>query len=155
MQAVYANGAVSSFFYNAARGFLAGVRHVAGSGAWLSNSAYGFDARGRIVFVADSVDAAQGWSYSYDGLDRLVSAANAGNPVLSQSWTYAPDGNIASSSALGAFAYGAAHPHAAVSAGGQALYYDANGNMGSGLGRNFYRDGDNRIVAATTALGGV
>ena len=47
----------------------------------------------------------------------------------------------------------AVRPHAALSVGGLAYSYDANGNTLSGGGRNYVWDGENRPFSITAALG--
>ncbi|MDX6748728.1 hypothetical protein SH611_02795, partial [Geminicoccaceae bacterium 1502E] len=53
---------------------------------------------------------------------------------------------------LGAYTYPAAtapRPHTPTDVGGQALDYDANGNMTAGLGRSIVYDHENRPVSVT------
>ena len=65
------------------------------------------------------------------------------------------NGNMASHSDHGAYAYNAAtgsHPHAPTSVAGQAFQYDANGNMTQGLGgKTMTYDGENRPLSVTHA----
>ncbi|MCO5160516.1 MAG: hypothetical protein M9939_05235 [Mesorhizobium sp.] len=56
------------------------------------------------------------WTYSYNNLDWLLSATNAGNAALSETYTYSATGNLLTRTRLsGAFTYPgtqAARPHA-------------------------------------------
>ena len=65
------------------------------------------DAIGRIAAV-DSSRAGEDWTYTYDTLDRLITATNTSPGTLTQSFTYALNGNMLSNSALGAYTYPAA-----------------------------------------------
>jgi hypothetical protein len=73
-----------------------------------------------------------------DRRTALYAAANASAPQLSQSFTTSIDGNILSATNVGTYSYpapGSARPHAVTAIAGQALTYDANGNMLTGRGR--------------------
>lgn len=98
--------------------------------------------------------------YSYDTVDRLLSAANTNTPALSQTFTYDAGGNILSNSANGSDGYpaqgpSAVRPHAVLSAGSSSLSYDANGNqltksVGGAATRTLAYDAENRPVSVTS-----
>jgi hypothetical protein len=104
--------------------------------------------------------AEDSWTYAYDDLDRLLSAANTNTPALSQTFSYDLAGNLTANSSLGAYVYPAqglasVQPHAVQSAGDWGFTYDANGNqtVRTTLGtpdRTITYDPDNRpaLVAA-------
>jgi hypothetical protein len=78
--------------------------------------------------------AEDSWTYAYDDLDRLLSAANTNTPALGQTFTYDLAGNLTANSSLGAYVYPAqgpasVQPHAVQSAGDWGFTYDANGNQ--------------------------
>ena len=70
-----------------------------------------------------------------------------GDDALDQSWEYDIASNITWNARLGSYSYGPAsgsRPHAPSSVAGQALHYDANGNMTVGLeGRSIAYDASN------------
>ena len=115
------------------------------------DSSYSRDAAGRILAI-DGLNARDDWTYTYDDLDRLVSATNLGDPALSETFTYTMNDNMLSRSRNpgGALAGGgtapfvysypagtAARPHAPLSGAGRAFTYDANGNTLAGGIRAF------------------
>jgi hypothetical protein len=114
---------------------------------------------GRISAV-DGSRTNEDWTYSYDNLDRLLSAANTSTLALSQSFTYDAGGNILTNSAIGSYGYpaqgpGAVRPHAVLSAGSSTYSYDANGNqltksVGGAATRTIAYDAENRPVSVTS-----
>jgi YD repeat-containing protein len=99
----------------------------------IKTATYTRDAVGRITAV-DGSRTNEDWTYTYDTLDRLLSAANTNTPALSQSFTYDAGGNILTNSAIGSYGYpvqgaSAVRPHAVLSAGTSSFSYDANGNQ--------------------------
>ena len=58
------------------------------NGVAVIDSAYTPDTAGRIL-ANYGVSARDHWTYGYDDLDRLASAANLGDPALSETFTYA------------------------------------------------------------------
>ena len=119
---------------------------------------------GRISAV-DGSRTNEDWTYSYDNLDRLLSAANTNTPALSQSFTYDAGGNILTNSAIGSYGYpaqgaGTVRPHAVLSAGTSSFNYDANGNQlvksdGGAATRTIAHDAENRPVSVTSGGGAV
>jgi len=153
----YQNGVTTTDTYNDARGWLMGVSTVDAGSNSLQNVAYTRDAAGRILTMTAS-PTAESWTYTYDKLDRLLTATNTADPTSSRTYTYDAAGNITSNSAIGAYAYptqgpGAVRPHAQTAAGAASFTYDANGNMLTGAGRTLGWDGENRLVSATLSGG--
>ena len=157
---VYANGVTTAYGYNANRCWLDTVL-TAKSPTTIESLTYTHDFAGRITAVAGT-RADESWTYSYDDLDRLLSATNTNTPALTQSFTYDASGNMASNSALGTYTYPAqatvfSQPHAVATAGSWTFAYDANGNQttrttGVTVDRTITYDGDNR--PATVAANG-
>ncbi|MGH8882839.1 MAG: RHS repeat-associated core domain-containing protein, partial [Stackebrandtia sp.] len=85
-------------------------------------------------------------TYAYDDAGQLTGATTATD---NQTVAYNATGNITANSRLGAYGYGAAHPHAVTTAGGNTYTYDAAGLMTSGAGRTLTWDGDGRLESAT------
>jgi RHS repeat-associated protein len=151
----FQNGVTTTYTYNDARGWLMGLVTARG-GTNLQSLTYTRDATGKITAIA-SPNTGESWTYTYDDLDRLIAAANAGAPQLSQSFTYSIDGNILSATNIGTYTYpapGSARPHAVTAIAGQALTYDANGNMLTGRGRTYTWDGENRPTNIVNGLSG-
>lgn len=91
----------------------------------IQNLSFGFDGLGNLTSRAG---AGNSETYDYDILNRLVS--RNGGVVAS----YAANGNITSKMdvagvASGSYAYAGTRPHAATSAWGYTMGYDANGNL--------------------------
>jgi RHS repeat-associated protein len=164
-----ANGTTTTYGYSAQRGWLTCINTVRGS-TNIQKLVYARDANGRISKVT-SGQAGESWSYGYDDLDRLLSAANgtttpgaqpcdvgAGPLSTSQTFTYDSVGNMLSNDLIGQYSWtysyptGGANvvrPHAVTAAGGQSYGYDANGNMTKINGVDTYEyDGENRLVRA-------
>jgi RHS repeat-associated protein len=120
------------------------------------------DAAGRITAVNGNL-AAEDWSYTYDGLNRLLSATNSYTSSLNQSFTYDNGGNLLTATGVGTYAYPAqgatsTRPHAVSSAGTWAFTYDANGNQltraqSAVVNRTIAYDGENRPISVTTPTG--
>ncbi|MBI4924142.1 MAG: hypothetical protein HY834_20595 [Devosia nanyangense] len=148
----YANGVSTTYSYNAQRGWLNSVVTTKGA-TTIESLTYTHDFAGRITAVTGS-RANESWSYGYDGLDRLLSAANTNTPALSRSFAYDLGGNLTSNSGVGSYGYPtqgsvASQPHAVQTAGPWAFAYDLNGNQvtrsTSGIpDRTITYDGDNR-----------
>jgi YD repeat-containing protein len=117
------------------------------------------DAAGRIASV-NGVTTADNWTYTYDDLDRLLTAANAGDPSMSETFTYALNDNLLSRTRnpLGAnapagtapyvYTYPAGtgiRPHTPTSVAGRAFTYDANGNLTNDQSKVLTWDEANRL----------
>ena len=131
----------------------------AGTGSTtLQDLTYSRDVAGRILGVTATAGG-ESWTYGYDDMDRLTSATNATDPLLTQSWTYDSVDNMTWNSAVGAYSYpapGTPRPHGVTSTPLGAYVYDANGNMTSAAGDTLVYDGENRPVsvnAVTFAYG--
>jgi YD repeat-containing protein len=95
------------------------------------------------------------FSATYDGLCRLLSAANSSDTNTSWTYTYDDSGNILANSGVGSCTYptpGQPRPHAATAAGASNYTYDDVGNMLTGAGRTLSYDGENRLVEVETPM---
>jgi RHS repeat-associated protein len=94
-----------------------------------------FDGKGNIITINDSLNGIT-HSYTYDSLDRLLTANGVGTNPYNQSYQYDRIGNIILKSDVGTYSYGdySVRPHAVQSAGPFTFTYDANGNMTSRTG---------------------
>jgi YD repeat-containing protein len=125
---------ISTLTCNIQRGWLGTIDIRNPSDARIGYSGYARTATGR---VANQINmAGQGYlDFTYDYAGRLLSAVNTqGFTDMTQSFSYDAAGNMASNSRIGAYTYGAPaanRPHAPTSVAGNALSYDANGNMTS------------------------
>jgi len=142
---VFANGVVTYYRYSPTRGWLDEIETVSGS-TIVQDMRYTRFADGMVRSVT-SARPSESWNYSYDSLNRLTSATNAGAPGLSQSFTYDAIGNMTFNSAIGAYLYaapGAGQPHAVQVAGERAYDYDAAGRMTSRNGTLIQWNGDEK-----------
>jgi len=88
-----------------------------------------FDGKGNIITIADNLNAIT-HGYTYDTLDRLLTAQGTGTNPYSQSYQYDRIGNITYKSDVGDYIYYYNdRPHAVRFAGNISLQYDPNGNM--------------------------
>ncbi|GAB5445471.1 RHS repeat-associated core domain-containing protein [Gymnodinialimonas sp.] len=110
---------------------------------------------GRVSRITSPYDVAYNHDYVYDYAGRLMSATPVnGNTGLTRAFSYDAGGSMVFNSAVGTYQYGpptGPHPHAPTSVAGDALTYDANGNMTVGPpiapgfnGRAITYDGENR-----------
>jgi len=111
---------------------------------------YNFDKVGNLSTLIDNLQS-NIRTYQYDDLNRLTRAENIPNTssgYLTYTYQYDAIGNMIYKSDVGSYAYGEgdAGPHAATTVGGQYYYYDANGNMISGRGKDFAYDVENRLT---------
>lgn len=159
-QAEYANGVTTANTYSPQRGWLTRYETTVG-GATRLRGVYTRDAAGRITKIVTGGVANENWTYAYDALDRLITATNLDDGARSQSFTYAPNGNLTSKKTgdvTSTYVYPAANsssfpPHAPRSIDGQNLNWDANGNLTSGRGRTFVWDGENRPASIKMGSG--
>jgi RHS repeat-associated protein len=158
----YGNGVTSTYSYNDARGFLTRVLPSSGATTLLDQN-YTRNAKGMIT-ATTSPDVGRSWTYSYDALERLISADNQNGTADDATYIYDDADNMVFNSKLCAanpnIAYptqGATsvRPHAPTTICGTPVTYDANGNTtnydvdGSGplLPRSLTYDGENRPVS--------
>jgi RHS repeat-associated protein len=88
-----------------------------------------FDGKGNIITIADALNGIT-HGYTYDSLDRLLTANGVGTNPYSQSYQYDRIGNITYKSDVGSYSYTySSKPHAVRTAGNISLQYDLNGNM--------------------------
>ena len=88
-----------------------------------------FDGKGNLIHLTDTQNNLS-HSYSYDSLDRLLTAGGTGSNPYTQSYLYDRIGNITYKSDVGAYSYIYGNkPHAVRSAGSMTFQYDANGRM--------------------------
>ncbi len=147
---VFSNGVSTDYTYDGDRLWLLGSQTSAGVTA-LFDETYTRDDMGRMTKVRSNRSKGN-WDYAYDELDQLLSATNLDDAALTQSFTYDEAGNMTYNSALGSYSYPAAtapRPHAPTDVAGQALTYDRNGNMLSGMGRTIVYDAADRPVTVT------
>jgi RHS repeat-associated protein len=120
----------------------------------LMDNQYTRDALGRITAIA-GLTPAESWSYGYDSLDRLLSADNAGDNSLDETFVYAANDNMVSRSRVaGTYVYPAPtapRPHTPLTVGALALSYDTNGNMVADGSRALVWDEANRLKQVTLA----
>ena len=88
-----------------------------------------FDGKGNLITLADNLNAIT-HGYTYDSLDRLLTANGAGANPYTQSYQYNRIGNITFKSDVGSYSYTYSNkPHAVRTAGNISPQYDLNGNM--------------------------
>jgi len=121
---------------------------------------YTYDPNGNITRITDDV-ATAGRSFTYDPLNRLVSASGTFGPpaaglpsAVSQAYRYDAIGNMLENAGQLYTYSDPSHPSAATTGPGGATYtYDANGNTLTGSGRTSAWDPDNRLAASTVQGG--
>lgn len=154
----YANGVITDFEYSPERRWLTRIVTTQPGGAKLIDNSYTRDNLGRITAIA-GLTPTDSWTYTYDERDQLITADNAGDNTLDETFTYSNTGNLISRTRLaGSFTYPAGNgvrPHAPTHLGAQAISYDANGNMTGDGARTLFWDEANRLkqvdIAATGA----
>lgn len=131
----YANGVTTTFTYDPKRRWLNKIVTLKDTTGIL-NEAYERDDTGRITRVdAGGNSTAYDWDYEYDGFGRILKTkfANDANHSCSETFSYANNDNLLTRSRLtGSCVYPAAtaaRPHTPLSLNGEALTYDANGNL--------------------------
>jgi RHS repeat-associated protein len=148
----YANKVTTTFTYSPTRRWLTRVDTKAEDGTNIVWTTFTRDKTGRIT--RQPTDPGNDVIYTYDAFGRLT-ATSAGTSQ-SRSYTYAMNGNMTSNSSLGTLTYPAAtavRPHTPLTIGGQAIGYDANGNMTSDGERTFLWDDANRLSRVTMLNG--
>ncbi|MFD9897739.1 RHS repeat-associated core domain-containing protein [Mesorhizobium sp. NPDC059025] len=153
---VYANGVKTSFSYSPTRRWLNRIITTTSGGVVLMDNTYARDLAGRIISIngaptaLDAAGTADDWSYTYNNVDWLMTAANGANSALNESYGYDTNGNMLSRSRVsGSYVYptaSAPRPHAPLSVGSRSFAYDANGNTLSDGIRTMTWDGANRLT---------
>jgi len=99
-------------------------------------------------------------TFTYDALDRLMTAQSANGAYLgySESYQYSPIGNLIYKTGQGTYTYptsgpNSVRPHAVTSAGGHTYAYDANGNMTTywyaDVSQTLVYSAENRLASVT------
>ena len=156
-QQVNGNGTSVNRTFDSIRNWLSSITATSGA-TTLFSLGYSRDTEGKILSLTSDA-ANESWTYGYDGMHRLTSATNAGNPSDSQSFTYDAIGNMTYNSRIGTYDYRgggggcsdavtSGQPHAVSCAGGVSYKYDASGNMVSGSIGTISYDGSNMPVSA-------
>ncbi|WP_310221880.1 RHS repeat-associated core domain-containing protein, partial [Neorhizobium sp. 2083] len=148
----YANGVTTEFAYSPTRRWLTRVTTKKGTTVLMDNQYTLRDKLGRIKTIT-GLTPADSWTYGYDDLGRLISADNAGNNALDETYSYSATGNLLSRTRIaGTYTYpagNAVRPHAATQIGAKTIGYDANGNMVSDGTRSLVWDRSNQLASVT------
>ncbi|MCX6735655.1 MAG: DUF5011 domain-containing protein [Candidatus Parcubacteria bacterium] len=119
----------------------------------LQNLVYVYDANGNITEIGDmsTTPAKKTVTYSYDDLNRMISATAsvASSSPYTYTYSYSAIGNISSSTPSGAYTYAGtnyANPHAATQIGQASMNYDSNGNLTSDGTYTYNWDYKNRLA---------
>jgi RHS repeat-associated protein len=138
------------------------IGRVGSAGAYLQALEYAYDSVGAVSWIKDNLaGGVQTHSFSYDSMDRLLSAsaAPAGDGgEYSESYSYDSAGRLVNGPRGSGYVYGdAAHKHAVTAvSGGHSYAYDANGAMVSrtsgGQTLSFTYDAENRLVGVGGAV---
>ncbi len=162
------NGSATTNTYDSAKMYrLSNKTTTITGGSKMQDSTYTYDTNSNVTRIVDAsnTNSAKTVDYTYDDLNRLLSAAAtnvaSGQSTYTHSYTYDAIGNILTrTDAAGTYTYAGnqgasyANPHAVTSIGSINYTYDNNGNMlteTNGLSNVW--DYDNRL-AQTTAPGG-
>lgn len=157
----YVNGVVTTYTYsNSANGtcpsnnFRICTTVTTKGASTYQNLRYSYDAGGNITAITDNLNAANNQTFTYDGIDRLVTAQATVYGTIS--YTYDEVGNMLSNSQVGSYTYPTSgptsvRPHAVTTAGANSYVYDKNGNMTSGAGRTISYDPSNRPTTITAS----
>lgn len=143
----FANDVLSAWSWSPTRGWLDSVATSAGS-AVRFKGVYTRDLTGQMKTAKVIEDGAEveSWTYGYTSMDQLRAAANSLDAGRNQSFAYDEGDNITAGPA-GSYVYpspSSPGPHAPTIVSGQALAWDANGNLRNGRGRWYSWDGENR-----------
>jgi RHS repeat-associated protein len=133
------NGIVTTRTFSATTGRLQSI--AAGTGNSVQSSAYTYDLLGNPLSRTDDTQNLSE-SFTYDPLNRLLTATVSGSVAPAKAYAYNSIGNMMSKSDVGTYTYappGSPSPHAVMSISGSTISttftYDPNGNQTSGLGR--------------------
>ena len=151
----YFNNVVTSFSYKPERAWLTQITTNGPGGQIRSWNYSDRDFVGRIKSISSNNHPEESWTYTYDDLDRLLTATNVGNSSYSRSYAFSLNGNMTYNSGVGNYTYPgptAPRPHAPLTAGGASYTYDANGNTTNDGARTFTWDAENKL--GTSVLSG-
>jgi RHS repeat-associated protein len=133
------NGIVTTRTFSATTGRLQSI--AAGAGNTVQSSSYTYDLLGNPLARTDDTQNLSE-SFTYDPLNRLLTATVSGSVAPAKAYAYNTIGNMMSKSDVGAYSYappGSPLPHAVMSISGSTISttfaYDPNGNQTAGLGR--------------------
>jgi YD repeat-containing protein len=147
----YANGTRSSYGQNS-RLWPGGFATTRGTMKWLDSS-YGYDGAGNLTSVTDAADSAYSRSYTYDDIDRLLTA---NGPWGSGSHTYDGAGNLTRQT-LGSASWTYSHSSNRLSSvsGSRSgsLSYDALGNVLSAPGADYRYDAAPNLTCVNCTSG--
>ncbi len=150
----YPNGIATSYAYDAASELTQIIHQKSGTAVAFAN--YNYDADGNRTSM-QTTDGAN--SYSYDALNRLISASHPAAsllPIQNETFSYDPVGNRLSDAAIANYSYNAANE--LVSNSSFTYSYDANGNLISktdlaGNKTSYSYDSENELVSASMPSG--
>jgi RHS repeat-associated protein len=113
---------------------------------------YTFDNANRITGISDSSNSALAWTYGYDPLDRLTSAATS---AITDGWTYDADGNRLTQTGTTAITFSVSPTSNQITATSGGLVrtygYDAAGNTQSNGAYSFAYNNRGRIASTNGA----
>ena len=92
---------------------------------------YAYDTVGNVSSIKDyKAGGTQTQTFTYDALDRVISATVSGGTggIYTETYAFNAISNLTSKGGV-AYTYGATQPHAATAAGSNSYAYDLNGNM--------------------------
>jgi YD repeat-containing protein len=84
----YANGVTTTFAYDPKRRWVNSFITKNAAGGNLVYGFYARDLKGRITSINGGA-LTDDWAYTYDGLDRLITANNVGDNTMDEAFTYA------------------------------------------------------------------
>ncbi|MEP3893190.1 MAG: RHS repeat-associated core domain-containing protein [Litorimonas sp.] len=163
----FGNGMTEQRVFDPQQGWIDEIRVLSTAGGTRELAKYWRSQAGRIERHRTWLVQDQ-YNYCYDYAGRLTVAADLisanktcdtigaweGTELRDQFFSYRRDGSMASNSHVGDYIYsGSSVAHAPASVEGQALTYDANGNMTLGLnGKTMTYDGENRPLSVTLGV---
>ena len=144
----YGNGVDTAYTYNPNNSLLSTIDTDTSTGTTLIDHSYTFDNIGSILNITDNIDGTNTQTFTYDALDRLITA-NSGN-YGSLTYAYDTIGNFTSKRGI-TYTYGA-KPHAVTAtSNGKTYTYDSNGNMTADTNRTITYNYDNKPSSVTKA----